>query len=217
MILLIHELLRIFSLLTEDLSTRIAGKRHLVKEEGCFNPSNSGPHSGSDEILTYDNTKTRRLGYRRDGGLEPVKNRFAPHAHVFFYLLLSGFVRSKEDSSVWDNAGHVLTRFLYSLSVFVECSGNAPSTQMLAVELFSFAWSFHMTDHENVRQALLYTLAVCIDFVPHDFVYRFASENQLFVNYLAHCVSADPNEGCRELASVVTSNIQKSLYLLESL
>ena len=200
----------LLSLLTEDLSTRVSGKRRLV------NTGNADHDITASNHYELSDTKTRRWGYRRDGGMKAIKNRFAPHAHVFFFLLLSGCAKSKDDKSVWDDTGHVLSRFLYSLSVFVESSGNSPSTSYLAVELFSFVWSCHMSERENVRQAVLYTLAICVGFLPQEYLYRFTHDNPSFVNYLTRCISSDPDKGCRELASVVTSNIQKALYLLES-
>lgn len=190
---------------------RVRGKRRLVKDVVTEKIQGKSKVMNTSECVS--SSKTRRWGTERKH--KSVSNKFSNVAHAFFFFMLSGFAKSKDDDSVWDNTGHVLTYFISLLTTFVECSGNGPSTKLLAIELFQFVYSFHMAEHEHIRQVVLYAFTVSIHFLPHEFLYRFC-ENNALVDFLLLSASQDPSETCRNLAKAAASTLKDSLNLLQS-
>ena len=186
------ELLNVLMCAAKELSNVGQSETDIDKLENC----------NTHELVKEQVGKVirRRRIRKREAVNSNSSNKFAPHAVFFVFSLLRGFANSKENRSIWDNGDddgcQMICTFLYTLGTLIECSGKGLSTPKLAVEVFQFSLLFRLADRPHVRQAVLYSLYICIQHVDEEFLFDVVHSNFDIVRYLTHSSSSDPNEKC---------------------
>lgn len=198
------ELLNVLMCAAKELSGVGQDQTDVGKLENC----------NTDKLVKEQAGKVirRRRIRKREASNSRSSNKFAPHAVFFVFSLLRGFAHTKENRSIWDNGDddgcQMIGTFLYTLGTLIECSGKGLSTPKLAVEVFQFSLLFRLADRPHVRQAVLYSLYICIQHVDEEFLFDVVHSNFDIVRYLTHSSSSDPNEKCRQLALMIASEVK---------
>jgi len=206
-----------------------SGKRRLVSDANHYDAATATANldSTTNEDATATTTKTRRWGRKKHYNHHPqptFQNKFQIHAPLYFYTLLGGFVRTKDDdASIWDEHGLLLSKFLYTLGMFVQSCGapdvaNAAMMGPMAYDLYQLAWSFRLAESANIRQAVLFAVCTAMQYLSLEQLLLLLEVTSMGANtndnddcnvvrYLNDCASQDPDECCRELAREVCSSL----------
>uniref|UniRef100_A0A7S4R3E9 Telomere length regulation protein conserved domain-containing protein n=1 Tax=Ditylum brightwellii TaxID=49249 RepID=A0A7S4R3E9_9STRA len=204
---------------------KVSGKRRLVNNNSSNNhlpiQANDADIYTTRALNLIDETqKTRRWGHGRNRSARAqqqrtVTNRFGPIAPLFFYPLLEGFMKSKDNVSIWGgaNGSRLMSSFLVTLSTLAQSAGNHPGTNVLAADLFDLAWSFRDAEIAEVRVSVLVAFATSIAFLPLDFLLQklYGADGDSFPGYLKKTAIGDSDRNCRELATAITKNVSTSL------
>ena len=201
-----------------------SGKRHLVSDAQHYtsikgnnnNKQHKSPSALSSSLDPVTSSGDKKVTTRRWGKKRPqstFQNKFTLLAPLYFYTLLNGFVRTKEDPSIWDEHGLLVSKFLYTLGMFAQSCGPGAHATIgpMAYDLYQLAWSFRLADHANIRQAVLFALCTAMQFLSLEHLLEVMGGNDDVVQFLAHCASSDPDECCRELARGVGSSLNALL------
>jgi hypothetical protein len=188
---------------------RIRGKRGLVPDA----TPGSEIQVSADRAVASIESRTRRWGgARRQSKPVTVVNKFGPIAPGWFYALISGFMRHKDDTALWGgaNGAHLLANFLIALAAIVECSGLVPGTEIIARDLCEFAWSFRSVDIPEVRAAVLIAIANSLAVLRDDALMSVLYSLSDLPEYLRG-VALDSDETCRTIAATISTNVSQLL------
>lgn len=189
---------------------KVSGKRRLVKSTPNEDELVIGTTSSRAERLE---ARTRRWGNRRDNDPETVRNEFGPLCSAFFYPLVTAFITSKENSTLWSrgDGARLMAKVIITLSCFVQCSGHHPGTNAIAYDLFNVIWEFHSAESPTVRQAVLVGVATCVMFFSSDDLIKIIIDKRDLPLFLIDNTVSDFNgdDQCRQLAASVLANIHK--------
>ena len=187
---------------------RVSGKRGLVPE---LTTSSEVQDSVEHAVLSME-SRTRRWG-RSSRHTKPmtVVNAFGPVAPVWFYSLVSGFMKHKDNTSLWggSNGARLLSSFLVALGTIVECSGLYPGTEVLARDLCELAWSFRNVDVPEVRASLLVAIASSLGTLRDDALMGVLYSLHDLPEFLRGVALEDSNETCRQIATAISSNVSQ--------
>ncbi|CAM9656888.1 unnamed protein product [Chrysoparadoxa australica] len=122
-----------------------------------------GEKTGGSAEASSRIDKTRRKRQPRKPQAT-VQNRFGPVAPCFFYALLHGYCTSSKDAHIWGHADSslLLSGVLEALACYVESSGLAHCTPILASDLLNFAWGFRDSSHASLRRAVLQSIMTAV-------------------------------------------------------
>lgn len=189
---------------------RIRGKRGLVPDAA---PGNEVQVRADRAVASIESRTRRWGGARRQSKPVTVVNMFGPIAPAWFYALISGFMKHKDDTALWGgaNGAHVLTNFLIALATIVECSGLVPGTEILARDLCEFAWSFRSIDMPEVRAAVLIAIANSLAVVRDDALMSVLYSLSELPEYLRGVALKDSDETCRRMAATISTNVSQLL------
>jgi len=189
---------------------RVSGKRRLVKSTPDEDALVIGTISSRAEKLE---ARTRRWGNRRDNDPETVRNEFGPLCSAFFYPLVTAFITSKENSTLWSrgDGARLMAKVIITLSCFVQCSGHHSGTHAIAYDLFNVIWEFHNAESPTVRQAVLVGVATCVMFFSSDDLIKIILDKSDLPLFLIDNTVSDFNgdDQCRQLAASVLASIHK--------
>lgn len=198
-------------LLGPDRQTKVSGKRRFVQDE--LDTSTTSESEGlvcSKHSVVALEHKTRRWGRgRRQSQPKTATNRFGQLAPMWFYPLVAGWIRSKDDKSVWGgaNGARFFSSFLVALAKILESAGNYPCTVVLASDLFELAWPFRNADSPEIRAAVLVTIATCCQFLHEEFFAACMNKDEGLATFLRAAALHDSDSTCRQIAAAVAKNI----------
>jgi len=183
---------------------RVSGKRRLVP----YNSKEKTELCGKQQVELLEQ-KSRRWGQGRRNLKQPSEtNRFGQIAPMWFYQLISAWVQTKDNVSIWGggNGSKFFANYLVALAKIVECSGNHPGTTVLALDLFQLAMPFRHAESSEIRMAVLVTIATCCPFLPAE-VFSKSYDGEDFSSYLTIAASRDTDASCRQIAGIVGRSI----------
>lgn len=138
---------------------------------------------------------------------------------MLFYSMLDGFMKNKDESSIWRgaNGSRLLASFLVTLAVFVECCGNHSGTRVLAKDLFDLAWSFRDVEAAEVRTAVLVAIANSVSFLQDQVLLSVLCGDGVdsLPDFLRRTALEDADMNCRHLAEVLSKNVAKAIGALQ--
>lgn len=144
-----------------------------------------------------------------------VANRFGQVAPVWFYELVGGFVRSRDDPKLWGsaNGARLLSAFMMALATIVECSGMSMGTEILAKDLIQFCWTFRVAEAAEIRRSVLFAIAnslvILKDDMLLDVLHGRSGEN--ISDFLQRSALEDSDKTCRSLAITLSKGIGEAL------
>lgn len=204
--------------------TKISGKRQLLqdKSEECT-VTRTGASKSVGLVYSKQNIaaledKTRRWGKGRHRPQQKTAtNRFGQLAPMWFFPLISGWIRTKDDSSIWGgaNGAKFFASFLIALSKILESAGNHPCAIFLASDLFELAWPFRNADSREIRMAVLVTIATCCPFLPVEF-FASRNEDENLATFLRAVALRDSDSSCRQIAAIVAKSIASNVLAIAS-
>jgi len=190
---------------------RVSGKRRLVPESTT---SCEIQNTAADRAVASIESRARRWG-RGSRQTKPltVVNKFGPVAPGWFYALVSGFMKHRDDADLWGGAdgARLLANFLIALSTIVECSGIFPGTEVLARDLCEFAWSFRTVDVPEVRMALLVSIASSLAVLRDDALMNVLYSHGDLPEFLRGVALEDSDRTCRMIATTISTNVSQLL------
>lgn len=187
-----------------DTKPKVSGKRRLVSYE-----SKEKTALCSKNQVELLEQKTRRWGKGRQTSKQPSEaNRFGQIAPMWFYQLVSAWIQTRDNVSIWGggNGSKFFANYLVALAKIVECSGNHPGTSVLALDLFQLAMPFRHADSSEIRMAVLVTIATCCPFLPAE-AFSTSCDGEDFSTYLARAALRDTDASCRQIAGIIGKNI----------
>ena len=188
----------------KNIHPKTSGKRQLVPYE-----SKKMIELCSKQQVDALEQKTRRWGQGRRNSKQPSEaNRFGEVAPMWFYQLISAWIQTKDNVSIWggSNGSKFFANYLVALAKIVECSGNHPGTAVLALDLFQLAIPFRHADSSEIRMAVLVTIATCCPFLPAE-TFSATYEGEEFASYLTRVALRDTDASCRQIAGIVGQSI----------
>jgi hypothetical protein len=138
-----------------------------------------------------------------------IQNRFAPIAPTWFYLMVAGFFRQKENDALWTGpTGSIFLTYLFRcLSTIVEVSG-VQASQVLAGDLFDLVWGFRYADVAEIRLSVLVAVATSVAVLPEEKIFMLLlREDSSLPKDIADMSSRDPNEECRSLSKSISQTM----------
>jgi len=171
---------------------RASGKRNLVSPE--------------DKVVQEQKTRRWGRGQYHTESSAALKNHFGKIAPIWFYSLVSKFVQTKDNSSLWgENIGStLLSKFILILASIVEFSGNAPGTSVLAKDLFDIVWVFRMAEVSEVRRSVLVAVATVFRMLREEMLLSLLLDESSLDSVprnLHEIAINDPDANCRSLAA----------------
>ena len=172
--------------------------------------------SGKRHLVINDSLgKTRRWGRgSRDMNKQTIVNKFGPVALLFFYPMIDGFMKSRDNEVLWggEHGGILLSNILLTLSSFVEYSGNHPGTAVLATDLFEFAWPLLQAENPDVRVSVLYTIASCLPQLPEQILISIMSKRRC-LELLSRTATNDCDGKCRTIALSILNSVKSMITM----
>jgi hypothetical protein len=140
-------------------------------------------------------------------------NSFGTVAPSWFYALVSGFVKHKEETARWGvaNCARLLATFLVALATVAECSGLAPGTEILAQDLIQLAWSFRTVEVPEVRTAVLVAIANSLALLRDETLVSALYRHGNLPEFLREVALEDSNKTCRIMAAALSKNVSQIL------
>jgi hypothetical protein len=181
-----------------------------------------GPLSLATRVVGLQQIQTRRWGRgnRLSQQSSPKSNAFSQVAPAWFYSLLGNFLERKENTRIWrgTSGATFLARFFQTLATFVECSRNTPGSDVMAKDLVQLVWGFRSAEVSEVRASVLFTIATCFNQLRSEVVIGMIlddSADSLGSN-LPTIAASDPDESCRNIASLLVRNVADALQTINS-
>jgi hypothetical protein len=189
---------------------KVSGKRRLVAES----TTEKELHLNIDRATASIESRTRRWGKGgRQAKHRSVVNSFGTFASSWFYALVTGFIKHKEDTALWGgaNGARLLASFLVALATIAECSGLAPGTDILAQDLIELAWSFRTVEVPEVRTAVLVAIANSLALLRDESLISALYGHGDLPEFLREVAVEDSNETCRSMAATLSKNVSQIL------
>jgi hypothetical protein len=148
--------------------------------------------------------KTRRWRQTRPQ-IASSPNRFNSVSAQMILSLFAFLAQTKADEAIWGGAmgERLLSEYLRTISIMVDCARTYPSTRVLASDLFELAWSFHSAANSEVRRSVLISLATSLSVDPVGQLNNIAS----LLPFLTDISAKDSDAECREIAQSIVGTI----------
>lgn len=147
--------------------------------------------------------KTRR--WRQTRAANPsATNRFNAISAQIILSVFAFLAETKSDEAIWGGSlgERLLSEYLKTLSVIVDCARTYPSTRLFASDLFELAWSFHNAESAEVRRAVLISISTSISV---DHIGQVDNISGL-LPFLTDVSVNDVDAECREIALQIASS-----------
>ncbi len=213
---LTDKLLVLASLQTAALE--LSGNKVLL--EYTNNPKNAnllnGQHDGQKGILSPANQVSRVLSKtrRKRSRVQPkaIKNQFANTAPMWFYSLIAGFIKHRDNEVLWTGStgSILLAYFLRCLATIVEFSGPQAS-QVLANDLLDLVWDFRTADVPEVRLSALIAVSTSIAMISNERLISLLFEKDKISKTMLEMSQRDPDKECRSLCQTISLSIHEVL------
>eukprot|EP00536_Pseudo-nitzschia_multiseries_P008741 jgi/Psemu1/241477/estExt_Genewise1.C_2280038 len=153
-------------------------------------------------------SKTRRK--RSRGEQKSIRNLFSNVAPMWFYSLIAGFIKHKEDEILWTGStGSIfLTYFLRCLSTIVEFSGIQVS-KVLANDLLDLVWDFRTADVAEVRLSVLVAVSTSIAMLSDEKLTALLFGEASLSKTMLEMSQNDPDKECRSLCKTISYSIHE--------
>jgi len=186
-------------------STLSKNKRALVGQQGDDRSMLSPPNQVSRVL-----SKTRRK--RSRGQNKIIRNNFSTVAPMWFYSLIAGFLKHKENETLWagSTGSILLTYFFRCLATIVEFSGFQAS-QVLASDLLDLVWDFRSADVPEVRLSALVAVSTSIAMLSNEKLISLLFDDANLPKIMNEMSLRDPDKECRSLCQSISLSIRDVL------
>jgi hypothetical protein len=155
-------------------------------------------------------SKTRRKRSRSQR--KSMKNNFSNTAPMWFYSLIAGFLKHREDETLWTGStGSILLAYFFRcLATIVEFSGFQAS-QVLANDLLDLVWDFRTADVPEVRLSALIAVSTSIAMLSDEKLMSLLFDEANLPQALHEMSRRDPDKECRSLCQTLSLSIHNML------
>ena len=189
----------------------------MKKSMSLKNTSLSVGHDGEDSsMISPANQISRVLSKSRRkrsrSQQKAINNHFSNTAQMWFYLLITGFIKHRENENLWaGSTGSILLAYFFRcLATIVEFSGVQVS-QVLANDLLDLVWDFRTADVPEVRLSALVAVSTSIAMLSNEkLISLLFGETNLPIT-LHEMSRIDPDKECRSLCQTISLSIHEVL------
>ncbi|OEU22467.1 hypothetical protein FRACYDRAFT_232623 [Fragilariopsis cylindrus CCMP1102] len=141
-----------------------------------------------------------------------IKNRFSNIAPIWFYSLIAGFIKHKENDTLWTGStgSILLTYFFRCLAIIVEFAGIQAS-QVLANDLLDLVWDFRTADVAEVRLSVLVAVSTSITMLPDERLIGLLYDEATLPRTMLDMSKRDPDADCRSICKTISYSINEAL------
>ena len=211
---LTDKLLVLASLQTAALE--LSGNKALLEDSKKEKNLLNGQHDPQQGILSQANQLSRILSKtrRKRSRVQPkaIKNQFANTAPMWFYSLIAGFIKHRDNEVLWTGStgSILLAYFLRCLATIVEFSGPQAS-QILANDLLDLVWDFRTADVPEVRLSALLAVSTSIAMISNERLISLLFERDYISKTMLEMSQRDPDKECRSLCQTISLSIHEVL------
>lgn len=159
-------------------------------------------------------SRTRRWRSVRNDNMT-IANRFGQVSPIWFYALINGFMKSREDPKLWGgaNGARLLSTFLLTLATIVECAGLSIGAEDLSKDLIEFSWSFRSAEVAEIRSSVLLAIASSLALLSNDVLLGvlYGGTVEDIPDFVRRTALDDSDMTCRRLAVSLSRGIQEGL------
>ena len=180
--------------------------KHVVNNGDGDKSTFSFPPNQVTRVLS----KTRRKRSRNQQ--KAIKNHFSSIAPMWFYSLIGGFIKHREDKALWTGTtgSMLLTYFFRCLATIVEFSGFQAS-QVLANDLLDLVWDFRTADVTEVRLSALVAVSTSIAMLSDEKLVGLLFDGASLPKTMHEMSRRDPDKECRTLCQTISFSINEIL------
>jgi len=155
-------------------------------------------------------SKTRRKRSRNQP--KTIKNHFSNTASIWFYSLIAGFIKHKEDETLWTGStGSILLSYYFRcLATIVEFAGIQVS-QVLANDLLDIVWDFRTADVAEVRLSVLVAASTSIAMLSDERLISLIYDEANLPRIMLDMSKRDPDEECRSICKTISYSLHEVL------
>jgi len=155
-------------------------------------------------------SKTRRKRSRNQQ--KAIKNHFSNTASMWFYSLIAGFIKHKEDETLWTGStGSILLSYYFRcLATIVEFAGIQAS-QVLANDLLDIVWDFRTADVAEVRLSVLVAASTSIAMLSDEKLISIIYDEASLPRIMLDMSKRDPDEECRSICKTISYSLHEVL------
>ena len=168
-----------------------------------------GTVSHSNQVSrVLSNTRRKRSRSQQ----KSIKNRFSNIAPIWFYSLIAGFIKHKENDTLWTGStgSILLTYFFRCLAIIVEFAGIQAS-QVLANDLLDLVWDFRTADVAEVRLSVLVAVSTSITMLPDERLIGLLYDEATLPRTMLDMSKRDPDADCRSICKTISYSINEAL------
>jgi hypothetical protein len=168
-----------------------------------------GSVSHSNQVSrVLSNTRRKRSRNQQ----KSIKNRFSNIAPMWFYSLIAGFIKHKENDTLWTGStgSILLTYFFRCLAIIVEFAGIQAS-QVLANDLLDLVWDFRTADVAEVRLSVLVAVSTSIVMLPDERLIGLLYDEAILPRTMLDMSKRDPDAECRSICKTISYSINEAL------
>lgn len=151
---------------------------------------------------------------RKRSRIQPktIKNQFSNTAPMWFYSLIAGFIKHRDDDVLWTGStGSIfLAYFFRCLATIVEFSGPQAS-QVLANDLLELVWEFRTADVPEVRLSALIAVSTSIAMLSNERLISLLLDKDNLSRTMLEMSRTDPDKECRSLCQSISVSIHEVL------
>ena len=204
----------------ENASRELCGAESLVTKKAAMrdNTSSSVTRPTINQLshkIDLVESRTRRWRSVRKDSMA-IANRLGKVSPLWFYALISGFMKSREDPKLWGgaNGARLLSTFLLTLATIVECAGLSIGAEVLAKDLIELSWTFRSAEVAEIRSSVLLALASSLALLSNDVLlgvlYGGAVED--IPDFVRRTALDDSDKTCRRLALSLSKGIEEGFH-----
>lgn len=196
---------------------KLIAETFMKKSTSSKNTSLSVGQNGDDKsMMSPANQVSRVLSKSRRkrsrSQQKAINNHFSNTAQMWFYLLIMGFIKHRDDENLWaGSTGSIfLAYFFRCLATIVEFSGIQAS-QVLANDLLDLVWDFRTADVPEVRLSALVAVSTSIAMLSNEKLISLLFGEANLPITLHEMSRIDPDKECRSLCQTISLSIHEVL------
>ena len=155
-------------------------------------------------------SKTCRIRSRSEQ--KARNNQFSEVAPMWFYSLVAGFLKHREDQALWTGpTGSILLACLFRCLAMIIAFSGSQTSQVLANDLLDLVWDFRTADVQEVRLAVLVAVSTSVAKLSNEKLINLLIDEGHLAKTLQEMSRTDPDKECRSLCQTITLSIHEIL------
>ena len=141
---------------------------------------------------------------------QSFKNRFSEIAPLWFYTLVDGFIKHKEDDNLWmGSTGSIFLSFFFRCLASIVDFAGIQGSQVVANDLLDLVWDFRAVDIAEVRLSVLVAVSTAIAKLSDEKLISLLYGETDLPRTILEMSKKDPDEECRTICNIISNTIHE--------